>query len=476
MSTRNLARRLIGIPWPPLLAVALVATLAVAVVIRRNVRVRSPQTTESLAILVSGDTQGVLFPRGCALGQPGGLARRGEVLRQVAATGKVLYVELGNAPGGESDYDRLKFAAILRGEMAMGLAAHNLGPGEVRLGAEELHRLAAELQAPFVSTNVRDSNGRPLAQPMRLVKAAGRTIAVLGLLSPSYADDSLEILDPAEAIAAALHEATAEYDALLVLAYFPADELLELAGRLPTNAVLVGPSRADRVRDGNLNLAGTVGREGRTLIRIDYPRGGGDWTAREIDVTAALAEDAAQLANLEAYHQELARRDFPPSATGLAMPLPPELASAGRVAGTHACRACHANECASWDRSRHERAWQTLADRGFHFDATCQRCHTTGYGWEGGFQSAERSFGTASVGCESCHGPSLNHVLNPTVVRTPLAASQQCAACHDADASPGFDFAAYWAQIQHGRATTLRSGNLRGTASESASGPAQSVN
>ncbi len=98
---------------------------------------------------------------------------------------------------------------------------------------------------------------------------------------------------------------------------------------------------------------------------------------------------------------------------------------------------------------RHARAWQTLVDRGVQYDAECQRCHTTAFGWTGGFASADRSHAALNVGCESCHGPSFSHVLDP-MTRTPLAARDQCGRCHTAEVSPKFDMDAAWTAIRHG--------------------------
>jgi hypothetical protein len=327
----------------------------------------------------------------------------------------------------------------------------------VSFGPSEVHRLARELKVPFVSTNVLDADGRPLAEPLRLVNIAGRRIAVLGVLSSQYATDAVKIVDPADAAAAALAEHTPRYDALLVLAYLPADELAALAARLPEKAVVVGPSLvAQTVREARKPLAGAVGQAGRSLVRIDFAKGDRDrWTSRELPVTPDLSEDSAQIAIREAYHRDLAGRDFSADETSFSMPLPPEVASAHRVAGTNTCRVCHAEDCAAWDISRHARAWQSLVDRGVQYDASCQRCHTTGFGWEGGFASVEQSAGILAgiinVGCESCHGPSNAHANDPAI-RTPLVASQQCVHCHDAQNSPGFDYTAAWARIGHGRA------------------------
>jgi hypothetical protein len=471
MTSKSLVRRLVGIPWPPLLAVSLVVLIVITLVAQRAVRTQQTSPGASLAILVSGDTEGTLIPCNCLAAQPGGLARRGEIVRTARSSGAVLYADLGNAGGGDSPYDRFKFETILRGELAMGVAAHNIGPAEVKLGPAELHRLARELKAPFVSTNVRDAEGRPLAEPLRLVNIAGRRIAVLGVLSTQYATDAVKVVDPAEAAAAALAENTPRYDALLVLAYLPADELTALAARLPEKAVVVSPSGSDDAPgESRKPLAGAVGRGGRSLVRIEFAKDDRDrWTASEVGVPAGLPEDAVQLANLDKYHRQLEERDFQPQDTDFVIPLPAEFASTHRVAGTNSCRQCHAQECAGWDTSRHARAWQSLADRGMHFDPACQRCHTTGFGWEGGFASGKQSLGRDSVGCESCHGPSLAHVIDRVAnlagrpfdgsppIRTPLVASGQCVHCHDAENSPGFDYESAWARIKHGQSGAAQS-------------------
>jgi hypothetical protein len=57
-----------------------------------------------------------------------------------------------------------------------------------------------------------------------------------------------------------------------------------------------------------------------------------------------------------------------------------------------------------WDR--HEKKWLPVHDYGWknrYWLKQCAGCHTTG------FSSEDDSFVEAGVGCESCHGPALNH-------------------------------------------------------------------
>lgn len=485
MNLKIWARRFVSLPWPPLLAVAIVIALACIVVWRQSAIERKHEALRPLVVLVGGDTQGLLQPYGCAAAQPGGLARRGTLIRRARESADALIADLGNAPGGSSAYDVLKFTSILRGEMALGLAAHNLGPGEVLLGAEALRKLSKEINVPFVSANVCDANGDLIARPLRMIKAGRQRIAIVGLLDPQYASADLIIDEPSAALADALQGQSEEYDTLLVLAYLDATAVQKLqksvnestallnSSHNPASILMVIPQSTQAelllVASSPKNMApqqldrgwlAAVKPAGANLVRFDMAVAPtATWQAGTIAVDATIPEDMAQLANLERYHRLLADQDFTASQTGIKLNLPPEVASEQRVAGTQSCRACHASECMVWDNSRHARAFQTLVDRGVQYESACQKCHTTGYGWPGGFESADRSPNLATVSCESCHGPSLSHAIDPRI-RTTLSAKQQCLQCHDATNSPAFAFETAWPLIQHGR---LNSGSKAAT-------------
>lgn len=467
MSNRSLARRLVGVPWPPLLAVTLIVLLLVTVLWSRRAGTRDPSifASQPVTILVSGDTRGALAPYPCSGALSGGLVQRAELIRGLRENGDLLVADIGNAIDvtgrGNSPYHLAKLTAIVRGERLLGAAAHNIGPGEAALGAEQLRSMARESGVPFLSTNLRQADGNPIVDTHLLLRRGGRRIAVLGFLSPRLvADESgaagLIVVPPVEALSEALHWIDRDYDDLLVLAYLEADELAELTDALPNRAIVAARAGSLAVQRGEgVPVFGgrpiaAVGEFGASLVRFDLSAEKVEWTINHVALSGELADDAEQSANLAAFHRQLAAADYPPAATGLALELSPHVATDHRVAGSEVCRACHAAECFAWDNSAHARAWQSLVDRGVQYDADCQRCHTTGYGWPGGFESAERSLTTVSVGCESCHGPSLTHALDPAI-RTPLVAHEQCATCHTSRTSPAFDLDAYWSRIRHGK-------------------------
>lgn len=421
-------------------------------------------------VLVTCDTSGWIVPCGCASNQAGGLPRRGTYVRQARATESVVVLDVGGAPSGDSDYQRVKFEAILRGERLMDVAAHNLGAAELELGADYLRRLFDE-GTPFLSANTRDADDRTLVPGSKMVAIAGRRILAIGVVSRDFATDEIRVLDPVRAAIDELAAAQPPCDATIVLAYMPEPQLLRLAEALPeVDLVLGGPTgQSISPRHVGPTLVASVTNKGKFIARLLPPtEPGGLWTAQLDELGPKLTDDAEQLANLRHYHDELLVRDFDAVETGLVSNLASGEPTELHYAGTESCRACHAEDCQSWDDSRHSHAWQTLTAQGVHGDSYCQQCHTTGFAQPGGFTTIRHSADRTSVGCESCHGPSQRHVERPRV-RTPFVARDQCTQCHDAENSPEFAYDEYWELIRHG----IRSSSAVASPESSAEGAAK---
>jgi hypothetical protein len=116
--------------------------------------------------------------------------------------------------------------------------------------------------------------------------------------------------------------------------------------------------------------------------------------------------------------------------------------------GYKSCVDCHQPFIERWSATRHAGAFATLAAVGKSRDPECVKCHTTGYGEEGGFYSAIATPGLTDVQCEQCHGPGRDHLSDYTV---PMAAVEEpvCLVCHSKENSPDFDFRTYLKKIKH---------------------------
>jgi 2',3'-cyclic-nucleotide 2'-phosphodiesterase (5'-nucleotidase family) len=280
-----------------------------------------------LVVVVSGDTAGWLVPCDCTSNQSGGLPRRGTYVNGLRRRAEVVLADAGGAPGGTSAYHRAKFEAILRGELAMGLSAHNLGGPEAALGTEYLRKLGGELSVPFVSANLRDRGGEPVAVALRVVERGGQRLAITGVLSRRYEAEGVRVDEPREALLKVIGSARGRYDRLVVLAYLPEEELRQLAAGLPeADAVVGGPTgQSIAPQPSGPTLLAAATNKGKFLVKLDVPALGSAerWTGSVAEMGPALADDADQRENLRRYLADLGRRDFTPAEAGLAPPLPP---------------------------------------------------------------------------------------------------------------------------------------------------------
>jgi hypothetical protein len=433
----------------PIVAILAVAGVCAAGVAAWHYRQSPKPVGRPLELVISCDTAGWLVPCGCTANQSGGLPRRGNFLATKQGQVIVKYADAGGAVAGTSDYHRAKFEAIIRGEMLMNVAAHNIGAPEAALGSVYLRDvIRGKLGAPLISANVFDAKG-PIGFPALKV-GPDSSVCFVGVLSRRYAAPGLLIDDPREAVLDVAAKYKRASESLVVLAYMPEDELRAFAASLPeADAVIGGPTGQSIAPEsvGPTTLAAATNK-GKFLVKLEAAER--PWRGSVVELDNSFADDPRQLGNVKQYLDELARRDFTAAETGFAPTLPPDLPAGYRIAGNESCRSCHQADHQSWAASKHAHAWDTLvAKGGYHVDSFCQQCHTTGFGLPGGFVSTKRSADRVGVGCESCHGPSEAHMKDPKV-RTPFAARDQCVRCHDHENSPTFAYEPYWEKVRHG--------------------------
>ena len=405
------------------------------------------EKTQDVTVFVSGDTAGWITPCGCTSNQSGGLARRATLIRQAGDTAPVLVADVGGAVTGDSPYDLVKLRAILSGQMKMGLDVFNLGGPETQFTAEQLRDLKDDLKVPFVSANLRDADNQPVATASLEFERGGQKILVTGIVDPKYVGADLQATDPYRSVYDVIKETDA--DRIIVLAYMEESELRDLAKKLPdVDAVLGGPTGQviPPAMIGHVLVSSSTNK-GKFILEMNLPAAG-NASADVIEVSSDIDESAEQQNNLKEFYTRLGEADFEPQETQF---VSTRLlgSSQQRIAGSKSCAKCHEPDNKVWHDSTHSHAWHSLETTGAQVDPSCQRCHTTGYGLEGGFQNVATSMPYYSVGCENCHGPSHEHAAEPTK-RTPFVAREQCITCHDHENSPTFEYGEYWDQIIHG--------------------------
>lgn len=403
---------------------------------------------QEVSVFISGDTSGWITPCGCTSNQSGGLSRRDTLITAASADGPVVVLDVGGAVAGSSEYDWEKLKAILRGQQKMGLDAFNLGGPECKFSPEDLRQLSKSDAVPLISANVVDDSGKPIAPATKTIERGGQTITIVGVVDPSLVDAPLTANDPYQSIFALLPGL--ESDRVIVLAYMDEPLLRELARKLPDVDAVIGGPTGQVVPPSQVGhvLVSSSTNKGKFILRLDM-KPETSLSAKVIEVSSDIEMASRQQENLKQFYDTLGERDFSPNQTQF---VSRRIAGANKnaIAGNESCLNCHQVDDSVWSHSKHSHAWASLQLTGAQVDPACQRCHTTGYGDEGGFRTAKRSGSLVNVGCENCHGPSAQHVADPRK-KTPYVASQQCIRCHDHENSPKFDYDGYWAKIIHGK-------------------------
>ncbi|MEE9293763.1 MAG: cytochrome c family protein [Phycisphaerae bacterium] len=115
------------------------------------------------------------------------------------------------------------------------------------------------------------------------------------------------------------------------------------------------------------------------------------------------------------------------------LPAPAGDESAYSYVGSKKCKKCHIKVHKSWAKTKMGQAFETLkpgqakeskekfkldVDKDYTQDVKCLKCHTVGFGHEGGYvipnpddkKSVRAAKRREGVGCESCHGPGSEYV------------------------------------------------------------------
>jgi len=462
---------------PPAVAIAALALAAAA--------------PRHVTILYAADLLGWLEPCGCSANQRGGLARAAAAVARVRAenpdtifvAGGDLLFE-GALDPERQDQDLARARTVARALRAMGLAAtfpgeRDLVAGEAfaretglpftrskRIGPVGFGALGSVPKAPVRVAVVHEGGSRvgveraaeARAQGVDLVLAAHRE----GLLDD---DANRAVLDSPVPVVQVQGrgQSLARIDLFLGgdrskgFAILPgpsqrAEELDLLAARRAEYARRLAAAEAS----GNTGLAAALG--GKVVELTDReaairatppsvpPADRPSIQVTFIPLSDDLPEDKEVRRMLTRHYGEVARMNLA-AAKARGRPCPdvatatPSFIGVDEVprGGTRDCRNCHQASFASWERTPHARAYETLVKGSRQFDLDCVSCHVTGWKLPGGPCDVASTDGRRGVQCEACHGPASLHAVDPPghIVRDPPAST--CASCHTSAHSTGFE-------------------------------------
>ncbi len=443
----------------------------------------------AVIIAATGQMHGYLEPCGCSEPQYGGIARRADLLSQIAARDwPVIPVDLGGTLKRSREQSQLKFQTLMSALRDMKYQAMTVGVEELRLGPASLlsqHLPDADNQdqsLSFLAANVVLFGDPELGTPLRhkVIRAGGRTIGLTAVFGstlksqlPNLQSGGVEILDSVEPLKNAIAALQAESVNLLVLlSHGTASEATELARQHPEFQLVLSTGPIEEPLENNPLQVGTttlayVGHKGKYVGVIGWYPDSREQPFRfemvRLDGTR-FKDPATMLDHMRNYQDLLETANLVESE-----PAVPHSAG-GKFVGAERCKECHKKAFGKWITTGHATAFDSLRTgrRGIPriHDPECLSCHVTGwnpqdvYRYETGWTSESQTPKLAGNQCENCHGPGSRHIAliksgqkmrARQLVRVTLeqARNKLCVTCHDLDNSPHFDFDSYWEDIAH---------------------------
>ncbi len=356
-------------------------------------------------------------------GHTEGLARRATVVDRARAESRaLLQVDAGDWLGaGSAEQMARRAGLVLAAYARMGVDVITVGEQDLALGADVLQGMANAYGVPVVAANLVRSGGEHVFPADRLIAQEGGPVGVFGILelpaAPAtwWSSLGLATTDPAEATRAEVASLRARGARVVVGLFHVAGgeaRVKQIASRVAALDVIV-------LGHGGGDDAAVAHRRHRPVIAQAGPAG---TNLTLIDVRAhgrRLGLDEHTLSWTSDVPEQLGvgLLLWLDSAVVLRRPMGP-LPSGGRserwaYASNEACGFCHQAQMTQWATTAHAHAFATLRDARRGTAPACLGCHMTGFLRPGGTQFIETATEQfADVGCESCHGPSADHVAS----------------------------------------------------------------
>ncbi len=433
-------------------------------------------------LMISGEQDGYPDPCGCTAGQLGGLGRRYHFCEMLESKGwPVVKIDLGNlihlrgdSPGGPAQ-EKIKFNIIHKALEAMKYDAVALGPEDLKPGISDTLVALLNFKEPkFMAANVSavDKQLGEAIRPTRIVKAGGLTFGITAVLDPATfktlqdADaEMLTVKAPDEVLAGVYADLRREAQVTVLMVQGPPEEAKRLAEKFRGFDIVIGTSKFEdpdehpKPLDGGQRLLiDNIGKKGKYVGVVGfYPNAEHRMEFRRVALDKDFTPAKEMKVLIDKEYQDMLRVEgVVENITRLANGQAP----GASYVGAQACQACHPKTFEKWQSTKHAKAYEPLTNpkRNREFDAECISCHTTGFGYNTGWVSAEKTPLLKGNQCENCHGPASLHAADTDNIdfRKPMAMTAEsanrnnfCIQCHDEDNDHNFVFAPRYAQIFH---------------------------
>ena len=418
-----------------------------------------------LTLILTAQQHGYLLPCGCSRPQVGGLERRYNFIQALKTNGwNLTALDLGDLSQKQgpvslpNEQGLIKYRYAMNAQKKIGYSV--VGFGEYETGLPLFNALAEyalnEPSPRVVSANLLDREkefpDQVSAWQKVDVKGSDIKLGVTGVVSPNIAE---KIKDPRVkfgpskvALDSVLKEMNQDNIQLKVLLYQgilnrspkgePATEALKAAQSYPEFQILMCLSEEDEPSSNPITITHEnkkqsliirMGTKGKYVGVLGVYKTGDPsqpfkfrYTIEQMSEDYMTTESAKKnhpvMELMESYAKELKNENYLSRFGQARHPVQVSAPGSNPVyVGSEKCRKCHESAYEVWKSSTHSHAYQTLVDAKEpslrHYDPECIVCHTIGFGYQSGFSTFEKTPNLTNVGCESCHGPSSEHVKKP---------------------------------------------------------------
>jgi hypothetical protein len=343
------------------------------------------------------------------------------------------------------------------------------------MGRDFLEEAVAAVSVPFTSLNVIDAEtNKFIGRPFVVKQAAGLNVALFGLSDPldtprslsevgssghkdqsdmssnetldEDADWNVRIADPLEALEKHRSFITDKSGHRILLSSLTREQNTLIAQRFPEISFIIGNDPQEVYRSVNstliLNNKSSEGKKiGRLVLSFDQDGSILDYKIDWLPITKKYVEDREIRRILEDFYAKVAsNKKLWEEVEPLFSSFELESDRTQKYAGAAKCAPCHQKIYASWRKSEHAGAYNTLVEKNRYFYPDCVNCHTTGAGYSNGFRIDQTTKHLEGVQCEICHGPGSKHVDAEGGSDLRVTSDREfCVECHNDDVSPGFE-------------------------------------
>jgi len=398
------------------------------------------------------------------------VARRAAYIRSVLENNSnVVVVDAGNAfdkPGlqGQLKAEVAVSAMQLMAYDLLNLSSRELNYGTGFLSGEEfLCNLDETFNLPTVSANiVYQDTGEPVTESHYFIEFDSFKVGLTGIVAKEFDETILNsnqinprgvtVLDEGVSLRAEVSKIRDEVDILIVLASVGMDRCKTLVQEVDGIDVMVcGQGDTSIPEPLMINGAYVVqaGFEGQHIgsLALSLDKDNLIRSAEGIIVELGASFDEGQediQVVLSNYYACL--EDFKDILLDIEQSDPPE---GGSYTGYALCKQCHPEQTDQWLDTFHAQAFESLRERCQDYNPECIPCHTTGFGYRGGFIMPELTSEMEGVQCEMCHGAGAEHSENPMLPLEVVSEETCTDQCHTPEQSPDFDYPTYYQRVVH---------------------------